>query len=87
MLASRAAVRAVSRPPLAEPTCGEDGVFDELLRFSRSFICRESGARVDATVTGPNGALGTASRPSLFSEVFPEYMVRPRTSTLPYPYS
>ena len=65
--------KASARFPLPEDEeC--DNRDEELLRFSRSFICKANGERVAAAVSPPGGRMGTEEEPATFAEVFPELM-------------
>ena len=45
MLAPRAALKAGSRLSLASDVACDDGALVEVMRFSKSFICKASGER------------------------------------------
>lgn len=67
------------RRPRALPAVGtadgcEDNVDEEIVRFSRSFICKATGERVTATVNGPSGLLGTATEPTKYEDAYASKM-------------
>ena len=71
ILASRAAyLQAASHPLPADPGCTVE--YEEIVRFSRSFICKTTGARVLASVGDSGGGLGTPSNPVRYADLFPE---------------
>lgn len=77
VLASRSAYKASARHSVpAQAGCDDGDV--EILRFSRSFICKATGETVTASIDGPEGAtLGTASSPQTFASVYPQLMDLP----------
>lgn len=72
--ASRAAFKGAARYPLPDGTCAVQDI--EIIRFSRSFICKSTGARVDASaISGPEGhSIGTPANPSTYNATFPDKM-------------
>ena len=75
--AARAAIKKAARYPVPlDQECDAEGVTEELVRFSRSFICASTGQRVVASVFGPkDSALKFhPEKPVKFEDMFPNLM-------------
>jgi len=73
VVASRNAFKAAARYPLPADNCTQADY--EMVRFSRSFICKETGQRVTASIEGPEASiLGNVTHPTTYADVFPNKM-------------
>ena len=74
ILVSRAELKKAARYPVPTADGCDDNVDEEIVRFSRSFICKATGERVTATVNGPSGLLGTATEPTKYEDAYASKM-------------